>query len=85
MARLNRQSPGSDLRLGALSEWTRRASDEVAASLRQSFPLFQGTRLETSPKILETSVMVTFSVNEVGHFLRPRKLMVGFQSIEDIA
>jgi hypothetical protein len=29
--------------------------------------------------------MVTSSVNEVGHFLRPRKLMVGFQSIEDIA
>jgi hypothetical protein len=35
MARLNRQSSGSDLRLGALSEWT--ASEEVAASLRQSF------------------------------------------------
>ena len=73
MARLNRQSPGSNLRLGALSEWT--CFGPSGGFAPTIFPLFQGTRLETTPKILETSAMVTFSVNEVGHFLRPRKLI----------
>src|SRR6266481_5344117 len=31
------------------------------------FPLFQGTRFETTSTMLETSVMVTSSASEAGH------------------